>query len=358
MKYIIAILIFGIIIFVHEFGHFIAAKLCGIRVLKFAVGMGPKLIGKQFGETEYSLRLLPIGGFCAMEGEETDAVSKKELGEEAVSDSEHSISSKPIWQRFLVFFAGPFMNLVLGFIVAFALTCMSVAVPSTEVKAFHTDSEGAICAQSYESGLREGDIILEVNDMMILTPSDLSYQMGSQTNGTHKVIVERDGEEVELENVTFFDNATGSNADFYIRGFGKNPINIVTYSFKNTVSTTRLVWVSLIDLAKGKYGMDEMSGPVGVVNAIGDAAVSGETTKDSVMSLLNLTIIISVNLGIMNLLPIPGLDGGRILFLIVEAIRRKPLKPEHEGIVNLIGLAIIMLLIIAITFNDIIRLIG
>ncbi len=358
MKYIIAILIFGVIIFVHEFGHFIAAKLCGIRVLKFAIGMGPKLIGKQVGETEYSLRLLPIGGFCAMEGEETDAVSKSELGEDASSNSERSISSKPIWQRFIVFFAGPFMNLVLGFLVAIVFTCMSTAVPTTQVKAFHMDSQNNISAASYDSGLRQNDIIREVNDMWILTPSDLSYQLSSQQNGTHTVVVERDGEKVKLENVTFYDASTGSSADFYVNGLSKNPINVIGYSFKNTVSTTRLIWVSMVDLVTGKYGFEEMSGPVGVVDAIGDAAVSGETAKESAMSLMNLTIIISVNLGIMNLLPIPGLDGGRILFLIIEAIRRKPLKPEHEGIVNLIGLALVMLLIIAVTFNDILRLIG
>ncbi|MBQ8435945.1 MAG: site-2 protease family protein [Oscillospiraceae bacterium] len=357
MKYIIAILIFGIIIFVHEFGHFIAAKLCGIRVLKFAVGMGPKLIGKQIGETEYSLRILPIGGFCAMEGEETDAVSKKELGDDASSDSERSIASKPVWQRFLVFFAGPFMNLVLGFIVAIAFTCTSNAVPTTQIKAFHTASDGLISAESFESGLREGDIIKELNDMWILTPADISYQLSSHENGTHSVVVERDGEEVKLENVKFYDENNGSKADFYIKGLEKNPINVLGYSFKNTVSTTRLIWVSLIDLVTGKYGFDDMSGPVGVVDAIGDAAASGETLKESAMSLMNLTIIISVNLGIMNLLPIPGLDGGRILFLIIEAIRRKPIKPEHEGIVNLIGLALVMLLIVAVTFNDILKLI-
>jgi len=358
MKYIIAILIFGIIIFVHELGHFIAAKLCKVKVHKFAVGMGPKLIGKQLGETEYSLRLLPLGGFCAMEGEETDAISKKELGDDAVSSSERSITNKPIWQRFIIFFAGPFMNIILGFVVAVVMTLMSTAVPSTEVKAFHTASDGVISAQSYDCGLREGDVITELNGMSVLTPSDLSYQLGSIENGKHKVVVEREGKKLTLENVIFYDDSTGSKADFYIKGLKKTPVNIVGYSLKNTVSTTRLVWLSLTDLVKGKYGLDDMSGPVGVVDAIGDAAESGETLKESVLSILNLTLIISVNLGIMNLLPIPGLDGGRILLLVIEAIRRKPLKPEHEGIVNLIGLGLIMILIVVITFNDILKLIG
>ncbi len=360
MKYLIAILIFGVIIFVHELGHFIAAKKCGVRVLKFAVGMGPKIIGKQIGETEYSIRLLPLGGFCAMEGEETDAVSKHELKEEASKNTERSVNNRPIWQRFIIFFAGPFMNIVLGLLIAIINTCMSSAVPSTQIQQFHTisTSDSTISAKSYESGLREGDIIQEINGMNIFTPGDLSYQLQMGENGKFDVVVERDGKKVELENVTFYDELMGTKADFYVKGLNKNLLNVVWYSCKNTYSTTRLVWLSLIDLATGKYGMDDMSGPVGVVNAIGDAAESGETFKESAMSLLSMSMLISVNLGIMNLLPIPGLDGGRILFLIIEAIRRKPLKPEHEGIVNLIGLALVMLLVVVLTFNDIMNLIG
>ncbi len=357
LKYLIAILVFGAIIFVHELGHCIAAKACGVRVLKFAIGMGPKLIGKTVGETEYSLRLVPIGGFCSMEGEETDAVSKHENPEEVVQNSSRSINNRPIWQRFVIFFAGPFMNLVLGFIVAIVYTCLLVAVPSTQIKEFHKSGE-VITAQSYECGLREGDIIKEVNDMWILTPSDLSYQLHSGENGKFNVIVERDGKETELNNVEFFDPINNSKADFYVKGLSKNPINVVAYSLKNTVSTTKLTWVSLIDTVTGKNRLDDLSGPVGVVDAIGDAAESGETFKESLASLLSLTILITVNLGIMNLLPIPGLDGGRILFLIVEAIRRKPLKPEHEGIVNLIGLALVMLLVLVVTFNDILKMVG
>lgn len=357
IKYLIAILIFGTIIFIHELGHCIAAKVCGVRVLKFAVGMGPKLIGKTFGETEYSLRLVPIGGFCSMEGEETDAVSSHENPEEVKQNSPRSINNRPVWQRFIIFFAGPFMNLFLGLLVAIVYTCLLSAVPSTEIHGFHT-SGGTITAQSYESGLREGDIIKEINDMSILTTSDLGYQLQSGKNGEFTVVVERDGKETKLKNVQFYDSATGENADFYVKGLSKNPINVVAYSFKNTISTTKLTWVSIIDTVTGKNKLENLAGPVGVVDAIGDAAESGETTKESVISLMSLSILITVNLGIMNLLPIPGLDGGRILFLIIEAVRGKPIKPEHEGIVNLIGLGLVMLLVVAVTFNDILRLIG
>lgn len=358
LKYLIAILVFGALVFVHELGHCIAAKLCGVRVLNFAIGMGPKIIAKTIGETEYSLRILPIGGFCAMEGEETDPVSSLDNPEEVSKKTDRSINSRPIWQRFIVMFSGPLMNIILGFVISVVCVCMSKAVPSTEVKQFHTSSDSSISAQSYESGLREGDIIKEINDTTILTPSDLSYQLQTGKNGEFSVLVERDNEEILLENVKFYDNATGSKVDFYIRGFSKNPINVLSYSLKDTVSTTKLIWISLIDMVSGKYEMDEISGPVGIVNAIGNAAESGETTKESAMSLLSLTMFISVNLGIVNLLPIPGLDGGRIFFLIIEAIRRKPIKPEHEGIVNLIGLGLVMLLVLVFTFNDIINLIG
>ncbi|MGN0613492.1 MAG: M50 family metallopeptidase [Porcipelethomonas sp.] len=359
LKYVIAVIIFGVIIFIHELGHFIAAKAFGIRVLKFAVGMGPKLIGKQIGETEYSLRVVPIGGFCAMEGEETDAVSKAELGEAVVGQSSGSLRSHPVWQRAIVFFAGPFMNVVLGFVLSVIMTCMMSSVPSTQVAKFHTDEAGTeITAESYDCGLREGDIIKEIDGMSIFTPSDMSYQLQSEENGNFEVVVERDGEDITLRNVTFGDKLTGGKADFYIEGLSKNPWNVMVYSAKDTVSTARLIWISLVDLVSGKYGFEDMSGPVGVVGAIGDAASSGETIKESAVTLMSLSMFISVNLGIVNLLPVPGLDGGHLFFLLIEAIRRKPVKPEHEGIVNLIGFGLVFLLIIAVTFSDIMKLIG
>lgn len=359
LKYLIAILIIGVIIFVHELGHFFAAKLCGIRVLKFAIGLGPKIIGKQIGETEYSLRILPIGGFCAMEGEETDPVSKHELGDDAKIQSKRSIQNCPIWQRFIVFFAGPFMNLVLGFVIAVIVTCLTSAVPSTQISQFHvvSDTDNTIVAESYESGLREGDIIKKVNGMSILTTSDLAYQLQVGENGKFNVVVERNGEKLEFDNVKFYNKVTKSNVDFYVKGLNKNPINVMSYSFKNTISTTKLTWTSLFDLVRGRQSFNDMSGPVGIAGAIGDAATSGETVKESAMSIMSLSMLISINLGIVNLLPIPGLDGGRILFLIIEAIRRKPIKPEHEGMVNLIGLALVMLFILAVTFNDVLRLV-
>ena len=360
LKYIIGILIFSFLIFFHELGHFIAAKLCGVRVLKFAIGMGPKIIGKTIGETEYSIRVFPFGGFCAMEGEDTDAVSKHELGEQAEVSSDRSLKKRPYWQRFIILFAGPFMNVFLGFILAVIVTCTLRLVPSNVVKDFHTVSETdkSISASSCDSGLMAGDEIISINGMRIFCPSDMSYQLYSHENETFEVVVERSGEEVTLRNVVFYDKSAGSAIDFYVEGLEKTPLNVAGYSLRNTISTARLIWISLGDLISGKYGFEEMSGPVGVVSEIGKTAVSGKTAGESARSLMSLTMFITVNLGIMNLLPIPGLDGGQLLFLIIEAIRRKPIKPEHEGMINLIGLGLVLLLIVAVTFGDIIKLIG
>lgn len=346
LKYILAILIFGVIIFIHEFGHFFTAKLCKIRVNKFAVGMGPKLLKKQIGETEYSLRLIPVGGFCAMEGED-------ESGE---NDSEYSFNKKPVWQRIIVISAGAFMNLVLGFVLVVVMCCMSNAVPSTIVSDFSKESD-AISAESYESGLRIGDKIIEMNGMKIFTTSDLSYQLSSD-NEKYDIVVKRNGEKVELDDVIFFSEADNSKIDFKIKPLSKNPINILSYSIKETVSMGRLIWISLVDLVTGQYSVSDLSGPVGLVSAIGDAADAGENIKESALTLINLSVLITINLGIFNLLPIPGLDGGRLLFLIIEAIRRKPVKPEHEGMVHLIGMGLLMVLIVVITFSDIKKLIG
>lgn len=340
MKYILAVVIFGIIVLVHEFGHFISAKLCGIKVNKFALGMGPCLLKKQWGETEYSIRLFPVGGFCAMEGEDTD------------SDNSRAFGKKPVWQRMIVITAGAFMNILLGFVLLIGLVCTYEQVPTTVINGFHKSSK------SIETGLEAGDKIVEIDGMSILTIKDLQYALMSSKDDSYDLTVKRNGEKVSLEGVVFEDKINNSVIDFNVKWLDKNPVTVTSYAAKDTVSTAKLVWISLKDLITGTYGFRDLSGPVGLVNAIGDAADSGENFKESVESLLSLAALITINLGIFNLLPIPGLDGGRFLFLIIEAVRRKPVKPEHEGVVHLIGMALLMLMIIAVTFSDIKRLIG
>ncbi len=347
MGYVIAILIFGLIVTVHEFGHFICAKLCGIKVLEFAVGMGPKLLKFRKGETLYSLRLLPVGGFCAMEGEDSD------------SDDSRSFRSQSVWKRMIVLVAGAFMNFVLGFVMVMIMTCMSDSVPTMQIRGFSgqkaEDGTVEYLSGSYDAGLRHGDIIIEMDGMHIFTTTDLSYMLGSSS--THDVEVLRDGERLFFEGVKFENRIDGGTIDFGLEYAEKNVGNVLSYSGKDCVSLGRLVWLSLRDLVTGKYGAEELSGPVGVVTTIDETAQQGETVKEKSMSLIYLTALITINIGVFNLLPIPGLDGGRLLFCLIEVIRRKPVKPEHEGYVHLVGMVLLFGIMIFATYNDIVRLI-
>lgn len=347
MGILIAILIFGLIIATHELGHFISAKLCGIKVNEFALGMGFKIFHFKKGETEYSLRLLPIGGFCSMEGEDSE------------SDDKRAFCSKPVWQRIIVVVAGATVNILTGVILTIVLASMYKSIPSTTVNYFASDSDTEeIVASSYESGLREGDRIIRINGLKVFTYSDVSYQIASSSE-PFTLEVERDGEKITLENIAFGNKNTGEKArDFAVETLPKTIGNVLSYSLKDSVSTARLIWLSLGDLITGKYGADELSGPVGTISVIGEAASVGETVREKVMSLLNLTVFITINIGIFNLLPIPALDGGRLVFLLIEAVRRKPIKPEYEAYVHAIGMLLLFGLMIFATYNDIIRIKG
>lgn len=347
MGYVIAILIFGLIVTVHEFGHFICAKACGIKVLEFAVGMGPKLISFRRGETKYSLRLLPVGGYCAMEGEDETTSDKR------------SFRNQKVWKRMIVLAAGAFMNFVLGYIMVIIMTCMSGSVPTMEIRGFAAEAkpDGSVkyCAGSYEAGLRHGDVILEMDGMKVLSTTDLSYMLGQ--SAVHDVTVRRDGSEITFEDVKFSNGITGGLVDFGLVYVPRSIGSVLSYSAKDSASLGRLVWISLRDLITGKYKTSDLQGPVGVVTTIDETAHQGETAKEKADSLLYLTAMITINIGIFNLLPIPGLDGGRLLFCIIEIIRRKPIKPEHEGYVHLAGMLLLFGIMIYATYNDIVRLV-
>lgn len=355
---LIAILVFGLIIAIHEFGHFIAAKLNGVKVNEFAIGMGPKLIKFQKGETLYSLRVFPIGGFCAMEGEDTS------------SDNPCAFEKKKVWQRMTVVVAGAFMNIVLGFVLLIVTTSMSPLVPTRYISQFNNAScldygyntknwsimsmQGNIpVSSSDESGLMEGDEILSVNGSNIWTITDLSYKLQTTDKNDFTVVVRRDGEKITLDNVKFENKLSGGRMDFKVVGEEKNFFNVLEFSFKDTISTGKLVWMSLSDLVTGKYGFHDLAGPIGTISVISEAASSGTNITERLGSLLSLTVFITINVGIFNLLPIPGLDGSRLLFLIVEAIRRKPIKKEREAMVHLIGMAALFLFMIVITIQDV-----
>lgn len=344
---LIAILIFGLIIGIHEFGHFIVAKLNHIQVNEFAMGMGPKLLHFRKGETTYSLRLFPIGGFCSMEGEDQS------------SENPNAFEKKAVWRRMLVVLAGAFMNLVLGFVLITVLLCTSTKIPSTVIARFAetTNSAGEIvtASESERSGLRVGDKIIAIDGSHILSATDLIYKLQTTETDSYDVTVKRDGARVVVENVKFHNDNTDGLLDFAVEGKSKNPVNVVTYAAKDTAATAKLIWMSLVELVSGKYSLQDLSGPVGTVSVIEQAASSGENLLERVQSVMNLTIFITVNVGVFNLLPIPGLDGSRFVFLLIEAIRRKPVPKNREAMVHLIGMAALFLLMILVTVQDITR---
>ena len=343
---LIAVLVFFLIVVLHEFGHFIVAKLCGVKVNQFAIGMGPVLLKKQGKETEYSLRLFPIGGYCAMEGEDDSSADSR------------AFRAKPVWQRILVVLAGPVMNLILGFVLVICTTLLYGDIATLRVADFRTHPDtGESVASSEQSGLQVDDEILRIDGMRILTDTDLTYKLQTCESDTMEVVVLRDGKKVTLPAVTFRNTYNDGRLDFYVYAQRLTVWRVIRYSFLETISTGRLIWSSLRDLLSGKYGFHDLSGPVGIVTTIGEAASYGETFRQHLTSVLSLASFITVNVGVFNLLPIPALDGARLVFLVIEGIRRKPIPPEREGLVHMIGMALLMLLMVAVTFQDIANLI-
>lgn len=337
-----AILCFGIIIIIHEAGHFFVAKKSGIRVLEFSIGMGPAIISKKRGETKYSWRLLPIGGYCAMEGEDADSRDPRAFRKQAV------------WKRMLVTVAGAVMNLILGFVLIVIVTCMDSAITTTTIADFHEDENGNSISTSSQ-WLQKDDRFVEINGLSIYTANDISYALQNDDCDSFTVVVEREGQLVTLENVEFLDTKTQGLLDFYVYGQKKTFKNVTSYCFRNFATTARLIWISFFDLISGKYGFHDLSGVVGIIDATQEVVAMRESLHDKVLTLLDLMSFITINVGIFNLIPFPALDGGRMVFLIIEAIRRKPIPAKVEGTIHFAGLALLMLLMVAITFQDIFK---
>lgn len=340
MGIILAILVFGSIVFIHELGHFLLAKWNGIRVDEFSIGMGPRLWSKVKGETRYSLKLLPIGGSCMMGEDDAD------------DQSEGSFNSKSVWARMAVVAAGAIFNFILAFIFAVILVgycgydkpVISGVVPGYA-------AEGA--------GMQEGDRIVRINGKKINLWREVSYYNMLHPGETLELVFERDGEKHEVT----LEPQQDENGN-YLMGVmppGKNEkANVLTavqygaYEVKFWITTTI---ESVSQLITGRLGADQISGPVGIVNIV------DETYEESksygivvvVMQMLNIGILLSANLGVMNLLPLPALDGGRLVFLIIEAIRGKRVPPEKEGIVHAIGMILLLALMVFVLFNDIQR---
>ncbi len=448
---LLALLIFGFLIFIHELGHFLAARACGVKILEFAIGMGPKLLSckSRKSGTAYTLRLFPIGGFVSMLGENGMEAVQGENGEEKTSEpslineviptdpvpEKLTVSPEPaepdpaaycnqsVWKRLLISVAGPAMNIVIGFLLmlVFVLMAGENQLLSNQIGGFYivysdeeaeqgfqkddyllsingervlsrADLEAAVeqykgqtCqitvlrptedgmdsydvalevlidedfADSFtfsisdETGLERNDVILKVNSTSVHTYQELAYEVMHQGYRPMSMTVLRDGETLVLEDVMVPTQTEGGAAlgavDFIpYRESDTGVLTILKHTWFRSLSTVKMVFDSVIGLFSGRYGVETVSGPVGITKVVGEAAQYGFTT------VLNIIIVISINLGVMNLLPLPALDGGHILLYVIEIIRRKPLKPEIESIINFVGLVLLLSLAVVIAFKDI-----
>ena len=334
---VLTVLIFGLIIFVHEFGHFITARMTGVKVNEFSLGMGPALWKKQGKETLYALRLLPIGGYCAMEGEDED------------SEDVNSFRNKSVPRRILICAAGATMNIILGFILTLTSFIGEPYYSSKTVAVFNTED-----ALSQQTGLMVGDEIQKINGGGIYIANDIVFELLRDDDGIVEMDVIREGKPVHLDAVEFKVTGEGAEAsldlDFKVLAEPASFFGAIGQTWGTTVSLVRNTWVSVIDLVTGNIGISELSGPVGVGEVVGQAAAIGW------QSVISIAAFISISIGIFNLLPFPALDGGRIIFLIIEGIRRKPINPKYEGWINAAGLILLFGLMIVVTCKDIIGL--
>lgn len=335
---VIALLVFGLLIFIHEGGHFLAARLCGVTVKEFAIGMGPKIFAwtsKKSG-TRYALRLLPIGGFVSMDGEDED------------SDNPNAFCNKSVPKRMLIVIAGAFMNILLGFILMFVLVFSQKTLISNKIGAFNENAMS-------EGKLMVGDTVVKVDGTRVHTGNEVVYEIMNKGDKPIDIVVIRDGERVTVEEVSFPNFSDSGvifgDCDFRMYADEETFGNYIKHSYFRSVSTVKMVFDSLINLVSGKYGMEAVSGPVGVTEVVGEAAQS------SLPTLLYVITVISINLGVFNLLPFPALDGGRFAFLALEGVRGKPVDKRIEAYVNFAGLIILFTFMAFVTFKDVIKLI-
>ena len=373
-----ALLVFSAVIAIHEFGHFTVAKLCGIQVNEFSIGMGPVLLKKMHHGTQYSLRALPVGGFVALEGEESPESQQAE-GEERSDLEERPLSQRsgadsspdgealngkevsqptgkplneaPVWQRALIMAAGACMNFLLGFVVmAILLTAQNEPITSRVIYAVE---DGALCGQT---GLEAGDKVLAVNGRRCFVANDMLYELMRTEDYSASFTVLRDGKKVELPRVQFDtwqdeDGETHMSLGFTVYGIRKTPVNVIKEAWNSVLYYGRIIFTSLMDLLRGRESINDLSGPVGIVTAIGQAASYGW------QDLLELLALITVNVGIFNLLPFPALDGGKVVFLLIEGVTGHAVPEKIQSGLTLAAFALLFALMIFATYNDIVRLV-
>lgn len=354
MYIILAILLFGLLIAAHEWGHFIAARLCGVTVKEFSIGMGPALWKKKGRKgTQFSVRALPIGGYCAMEGEEEE------------SDDPHSLGNQGFWKKVLVFAAGAIMNLVVGVVFIFILYAGAGAFRTAEITGFAPEFplEG-------EDGLMAGDVLYSIDGERIYIFSDVSIFLSRGSGQGFDLVVLRDGEKVVLDDFPMVQREyTSPDGNGTYMGFGLTfgGLEEATFGTKlkmtwlNTIDFVRIVRYSLQELITGNAGVKDLNGPVGIVSTINEVGQQSASIQDALENILYLGAMISVNLAVFNLLPIPALDGGHILFLVVstvsEKLFRRKIPVRYEAVINLVFFALLMALSAFVTFNDIMKLV-
>lgn len=342
LQIILAILAFGVLVIVHEFGHFITAKRGGVRVNEFWIGMGPTLLKKEHNGTLYCLKLLPFGGACVMEGEDED------------SESEHAFGKASLPRRMLIVAAGALMNFLVGFLIVLAV--IQPNGPNGGYIVSTIDSVDPASTAAAAGGLQAGDEILEVDGYNILMRSDFEIALARGADTTYEVVVRRDGEKITLPAVVLEATIEGEDGRKMIGlTFAEQPNSIgmhINMAVRTSVNYARMVWASLGMLVTGQVGVDQLSGPVGV------AEVMATTASYSISAFLQLVAFISINLGVMNLLPLPALDGGRLVFLILEGIRRKPVPAKYEGYIHAAGLMLLLALMVYVTGQDILRIVA
>ena len=347
MTIIFAILLFSLLIFIHELGHFLAAKASGVQVNEFSMFMGPAIWKKQIGETLYSIRCIPIGGYCAMEGEDSD------------TDSPRSFQKAAWWKRMIITVAGSFMNFVAGILImliVFAPAQQFVVPVINHFEDFATVDDG--------EGLKVGDRFLEVDGEKVYVQSDFSLILSLNPGEVHDLVVERDGQKVYLDDFRMekheVTDEEGNKQMLYGFSFSveeATPASRMEYAWLSCVNTVRTVRLSLQMLFSGQASFSDVSGPVGIVSQMNDVANASDTWVDALLNMLYFGGFIAINLAVMNLLPIPALDGGRLLALLlttgIEAVTGKKIDPKYEGYIHGIGMVLLLALMAVIMFKDI-----
>lgn len=331
---LLTLLFFGFIIALHEFGHFITAKLFGMKVNEFSIGMGPAFYKFRKKETQYSLRALPIGGYVALEGEDEDSEDPRAFG------------NQKAWKRFIVIAAGATLNVILGFILMIAMLANQ---GETTTRVISDASESLIEA---ENGVHIGDEILSVDGIRIISARDLYYCLFRSEDDKFDITLKRDGQKLELHDVPIIYDAEQGVCSMIAGSQKVNVLNVIPGALRETRSASKMILLTLVDMFRGKFGLKDLSGPVGTIDIIADTAGDAVASADY-SGVLFLLAFVTINIGIVNLLPLPALDGGRLFFILIELVIRKPVPKKFEGIVHTAGIILLLLLMAVITFHDI-----